>query len=82
MKTFEAVPYKGPKGTWVVHPGLCKGCGLCVEKCPTKVIKWSKEMGAYGTPRVECNADGCIACEICVQVCPDSALAVEKHTKK
>jgi ferredoxin len=37
-----------PRGIWLGFPGLCKGCGLCIHKCPTKVIHWSNELGVYG----------------------------------
>lgn len=68
------------KGNWTVFPGLCKGCGLCIEKCPKKCMSWSSVLGVYGTPSVEIN-DECIACGICQQVCPDCAIAVEKKKK-
>ncbi|MDD4360339.1 MAG: 4Fe-4S binding protein, partial [Syntrophaceticus sp.] len=30
--------YENDRGTFAAFPDLCKGCGLCIEKCPTKVI--------------------------------------------
>ncbi|MGM9571362.1 MAG: ferredoxin family protein [bacterium] len=71
MKVLE-----GPKGFWLISPDLCKGCGLCPEKCPTKVIKWSEDLGIYGTPMVTSEVDGCIACQNCQLVCPDAAIKV------
>ena len=42
MKDFKA---KDLKKVIVFH-GLCKGCGLCIEKCPFKAIKFSqKDLG-------------------------------------
>lgn len=75
-KTFKGIEFDVPKGSWTIYPELCKGCGLCVEKCPTDVIVWSKDLGAYGTPRVEVKAEGCIACSRCEMVCPDGAISV------
>lgn len=70
------------KGRWNVYPGLCKGCGLCIEKCPTKVILWSDGLGFMGTPTVQTKIDGCIVCGICQTVCPDAAILVEKKGKE
>ncbi|MCL5290877.1 MAG: 4Fe-4S dicluster domain-containing protein [Bacillota bacterium] len=69
------------KGDWTLFPGLCKGCGLCIQKCPKKCIAWSKVLGVYGTPTVEAN-DECIACGICQMVCPDTAILVIKKKKE
>ena len=56
---------------------LCKGCGLCILKCPVKAIKFSKtKLGYYGTPTVEANESICISCGICETICPDCALVV------
>ncbi len=65
------------KADWILYPGLCKGCGLCIQKCPKKCISWSKVLGAYGTPAVEAN-DECIGCGICSMVCPEPAIRVDK----
>ncbi len=32
------------KSFWTLFPGLCKGCGLCVEKCPVKCISWAESI--------------------------------------
>ncbi|WP_075859611.1 4Fe-4S dicluster domain-containing protein [Carboxydothermus pertinax] len=74
---FKGRVLEHPKGTWTIYPSLCKGCGLCIEKCPTKAITWSEVLGVYGTPSVESN-NKCIACGICQMVCPDCAIYVEK----
>lgn len=69
------------KGWWTVFPGLCKGCGLCVEKCPKECMTWSKVLGLLGTPVVEINNE-CIACGICQITCPDCAIVVEKKKNR
>ncbi|AEF92941.1 4Fe-4S ferredoxin iron-sulfur binding domain-containing protein [Desulfotomaculum nigrificans CO-1-SRB] len=69
------------KCDWTLFTGLCKGCGLCIQKCPKKCIAWSKVLGVYGTPSVEAN-DECIACGICQMVCPDTAIRVDKRAKE
>ena len=62
-----------------VFLGLCKGCGLCIEKCPVKAISFSKtDLGAYSTPSVQIDPEKCTACGICEAACPDSALLIKK----
>ncbi len=80
MKDFKAKVFQGKNKKVVVFHGLCKGCGLCLEKCPFKAIKYSlKDLGIYSTPTVEINLEKCTACGICEITCPDSALKVEKN---
>ncbi len=78
---YKGRTLEGEKGLWTIFPGLCKGCGLCIEKCPKKCISWSNVLGVYGTPAVEAGMDECIACGICKTVCPDCAITVEKRKK-
>ncbi|MCL5290013.1 MAG: 4Fe-4S dicluster domain-containing protein [Eubacteriales bacterium] len=78
---FQSKTKELKKGLFTLFPGLCKGCGLCVEKCPKHCIAWSDILGVYGTPSVEAN-DECIACGICQNVCPDCAILVRKKTGK
>ncbi len=58
---------------------LCKGCNICINKCPTKVFEPSTKVGGYGSfmPEVK-NMDKCIGCNICVYFCPDFAIEVKK----
>ena len=70
--------YDSNKGQWSIFPQLCKGCGLCIEKCPVKCIGWSDDLGVYGTPRAQANMEKCIVCGICQHVCPDCAIRVKK----
>ncbi len=58
----------------------CKGCGLCVNACPQKIISLDKSRinvkGYY--PAVIQDMDKCIACGMCAISCPDSVITVEK----
>lgn len=82
-KTFRNLRVEGPKGWFIISPDLCKGCGLCKEKCPTGVLDWSKELGVYGTPVMGARyLEKCIACGICQLVCPDAAILIEKKKKE
>ena len=84
--TDKEIQYKGykiadvakGKADWYMFTDLCKGCGLCIVKCPKKCLNWSKEVGLYQTPCVEPNPDECIACGMCALTCPDSAIKVVK----
>ena len=40
------------KADYYVYTDLCKGCGLCIAKCPMnkagkECLTWSKEVGLY-----------------------------------
>ncbi|MDA8210680.1 MAG: 4Fe-4S binding protein [Clostridia bacterium] len=80
MATKDELVYAGEKGRFTLYTGLCKGCGLCIEKCPTGVLDWNDVLGVYGTPSVLPVAKGkvCTGCGICQQLCPDCAIKVER----
>lgn len=54
---------------------LCKGCEICVDRCPTDVY----EMSGEGVDRypVATDPEDCIDCSKCELLCPDFALDVE-----
>ena len=56
----------------------CKGCGFCVEYCPTDALEMSKAYNAkgYHPPKVK-NADECRDCKFCEKVCPEFAIFVK-----
>lgn len=67
------------KALFTVFTGLCKGCGLCIQKCPVKTLDWAEELGVYGTPAVEPkNPEDCTGCGICALVCPDCAIVIDR----
>jgi NAD-dependent dihydropyrimidine dehydrogenase PreA subunit len=55
----------------------CKGCGLCVEACPPRVLWLSERLNRCGYHPVTYRGSGCTGCGICYLVCPEpSAIAV------
>ncbi|MGB9803798.1 4Fe-4S dicluster domain-containing protein [Desulfofundulus sp.] len=80
-QSFEARTIETQKSFWTIFPGLCKGCGLCMQKCPRKCLAWSDVLGVYGTPSVEANEE-CNGCGICQMVCPDCAITVTKKKEE
>jgi 2-oxoglutarate ferredoxin oxidoreductase subunit delta len=59
---------------------LCKGCGLCVNACPQKILKISEtESNNSGYFIVEqINPEKCTGCAACALMCPDVVIEVEK----
>ena len=69
------------KGAVVVDTERCKGCGLCVAACPSKVLGLSSQVNAKGYNYAEMvNEDACIGCSSCGIVCPDAVISVYKVT--
>jgi len=64
---------KGPRGQVVIFGPWCKGCGLCVEFCPTGVLDLDRE----GRPFV-ISPEKCTACHWCDTHCPDLAIIVKR----
>ncbi|ERM92843.1 ferredoxin [Caldanaerobacter subterraneus subsp. yonseiensis KB-1] len=51
----------------------CKGCGICVEFCPRKVLEIKN-----GKVHL-IDDEKCIKCGICEMYCPDYAIYVEEE---
>ena len=63
----------------------CKGCLLCVNACPRKIIVQSQRFNRLGYKVVEVPAvdmERCIGCAACATVCPDYVLGVYRDGKK
>jgi 2-oxoglutarate ferredoxin oxidoreductase subunit delta len=71
------MPAKG----WIeVDQKYCKGCDLCVDACPKKVLVIDMDrMTPKGYHPVKLFTEGCTGCAICALVCPEAALTVYRE---
>lgn len=55
----------------------CKGCGLCVEMCPTGTLQLEDNIESKFGVSVKVDApEYCIGCKMCELRCPDFAIFV------
>jgi ferredoxin len=65
----------------VIYPETCKGCGLCVKRCPMEAI----ELKASGQTInkvgkiAALKEDLCIGCGVCAFKCPTKSIVLEKR---
>lgn len=67
-----------PKVTF--YEDRCKGCGLCIEFCPQKILEFHKDKVNEKGFRVAqiTDQDKCIGCTFCAIMCPDIAIEIER----
>lgn len=58
----------------------CKGCILCVDVCPPRVLVMSEDVNGKGY-RYPLLLDGCTGCELCAKICPDFVIDVFRGPK-
>lgn len=62
-----------------INEERCKGCGLCIEYCPKKILKFASHINASGyNPAICTDQSACIGCAICARTCPDLVIEVFK----
>ena len=54
----------------VISERLCKGCGICVDYCPTNVLEMKGSIAAVK------DLAACTRCQLCDLRCPDFAIQV------
>jgi len=71
-----------------IDPKYCKGCELCIAKCPVGVYDPGRQPSAKGyvIPRIA-RPEKCLDadrgpgekkhCEMCILICPDQAIGWE-----
>lgn len=61
-----------------VDDTYCKGCGLCVDACPEKILALDTERitdkGYH--PSMMIDESKCTGCSSCATMCPDVAITV------
>lgn len=67
----------------IFNDTLCKGCGLCANACPKKILKQSDRVNDKGYKVYECeDAKKCIACGFCYTVCPDCVISISDEKQE
>jgi 2-oxoglutarate ferredoxin oxidoreductase subunit delta len=67
------------RGTVVIDREACKGCDLCIDACPPRVLEMTTtEVNPTGHRYPLLIAPGCTGCKACSQICPDFCFQVYK----
>ena len=74
----KAIFVKDHNKSGQILPSRCKGCGICIAKCPVAALSFGEELGVIATPVPKVNLERCIACGNCRNFCPDSAISIIK----
>jgi 2-oxoglutarate ferredoxin oxidoreductase subunit delta len=65
------------RGAVVIDTERCKGCQLCKEACPSKVLSMNIEANSKGYHYAYMEvAEACTGCASCAYVCPDACITV------
>ena len=63
------------KGKLAIDPKSCKGCGLCIHKCPTGALQFHfTPVNRWGVEVVCDKPEYCTGCRLCEMYCPDFAI--------
>jgi 2-oxoglutarate ferredoxin oxidoreductase subunit delta len=55
----------------------CKGCALCINACPKKIIGLADYINKNGyNPATLKDKDACTGCGACYALCPDVCIEV------
>jgi len=77
------------KGSIKIDATLCKGCGLCVEACPNKIIEIGTQRNGMGyfyavikkESKKRQDGKGCTGCTLCAMMCPEVAIEVYREKR-
>ncbi|MFB3896648.1 MAG: ferredoxin family protein [bacterium] len=63
----------------VIDKERCKGCELCINACPLKLLVMSDDLNIAGYHYALMTDDEkCSSCALCGTVCPDVAITIYK----
>ncbi len=72
---LDAEEIQVSRGIVHVVEDRCKGCGYCIEYCPTKVLELSNRFNSKGYhPPAAVRPELCVNCRYCETICPDFAI--------
>jgi NADH:ubiquinone oxidoreductase subunit F (NADH-binding)/Pyruvate/2-oxoacid:ferredoxin oxidoreductase delta subunit/(2Fe-2S) ferredoxin len=57
--------------TFTIDPGACRGCGLCLGRCPAGAILGAKKSAHHIV------SERCVGCGSCLEACPFGAISAE-----
>lgn len=58
----------------------CKGCMLCIDVCPQKVLEASKGVNKRGQQYAVVKLpEKCTGCGLCYIMCPDCGIKIEEE---
>jgi len=65
-------------GKIIISDNICKGCMLCVEACPLRLIRITQRINPKGYYITEFADPGekCTGCTLCAITCPEVAIEV------
>lgn len=66
------------RGTVVIDVEACKGCDLCIDACPPRVLEMTTHAVNGRGYRYPVLHPGCTGCKACAQICPDFVFQVYK----
>jgi Fe-S-cluster-containing hydrogenase component 2 len=72
---------KRDRGLLRIDTDECKGCGLCMEACPLKLIRMSERLNHYGYKTAEYVGKGCSGCGVCFMACPEPGAITVYHAR-
>jgi 2-oxoglutarate ferredoxin oxidoreductase subunit delta len=68
------------RGTVVIDVEACKGCDLCIDACPPRVLTMTDgDVVNHRGYRYPVLSPGCTGCRACSQICPDFVFQVYKY---
>ena len=73
-RAFGAPMPRPVRAKIVVEWERCKGCGFCVEFCPTDALSLSEEFNKKGYHPPVADEAKCLDCGFCELVCPEFSI--------